>query len=301
MVIGLIDVDGHNFPNLALMRISSYWKSQGAKVEWHSQLSGHYDKVYMSKVFSFSRDYDYYIDADEIYKGGSGYAIELVNGREVYHKELDADLPQDIEQCSPDYTIYPQYDYAIAQTTRGCPRGCPFCIVASKEGRCSHKVADVSQFWQGQKHIDVIDPNITACKERFELYQQYIDTGASITFNQGLDIRLITDKDIYYLNKMKSIDIHFAWDNPKDDLIDLFADFKNKFKYKLLPTVYCLTNFNSTMDENLYRINELCKLGYRPYVMVYDKKHAPKEIKQLQRWCNNRFIFNSCSFEDYRR
>lgn len=301
MVIGLIDVDGHNFPNLALMRISSYWKSQGAKVEWHSQLNGHYDKVYMSKVFSFSRDYDYYIDADEIYRGGSGYAIELVNGREVYHKELDADLPQEIEQCSPDYTIYPQYDYAVAQTTRGCPRGCPFCIVASKEGRCSRKVADVSQFWQGQKHIEVIDPNITACKERFELYQQYIDTGASITFNQGLDIRLITDKDIDYLNKMKSVDIHFAWDNPKDDLIDLFADFKNRFKYKSLPTVYCLTNFNSTMDENLYRINELWKLGYYPYVMVYDKKHAPKEIKQLQRWCNNRFIFKSCSFEDYRR
>jgi len=71
MRIGLIDVDGHNYPNIPLMKISAWHKSQGDSVEWYQpMLSGHMDKVYMSKVFSFTPDYEYFIDSDEIYRGG---------------------------------------------------------------------------------------------------------------------------------------------------------------------------------------------------------------------------------------
>ena len=96
--------------------------------------------------------------------------------------------------------------------------------------------------------------------------------------------------------------LHFAWDNPKDDLEAKFRNFANGFRRKSnIGMVYCLTNFNSTMEENLYRIYTLRDMGYDPYVMVYDKPHAPKEIKQLQRWCNNKIIFKSCKrFEDYK-
>ena len=81
MRIGLIDVDGHRFPNIPLMKISAWHKSQGDHVEWYQPLfSGHMDKVYMSKVFSFTPDYEYYVDADEVIKGGSGYAITLSGG-----------------------------------------------------------------------------------------------------------------------------------------------------------------------------------------------------------------------------
>lgn len=202
----------------------------------------------------------------------------------------------------PDYTIYPEYDFAVAMTTRGCPRGCPFCVVGKKEGRCSRKVADVSDFYAGQKRIEILDPNITACKERFDLYEQYIDTGAILSFNQGLDIRLITDRDIEYINRMKIEDLHFAWDNPKDDLADKFRKFAEASTHKMRnrANVFCLVNYNSTMAENLYRIYTLRDLGYNPYVMIYDKPHAPKEIRHLQRWVNNKYIFRSCpNFADY--
>lgn len=152
MKIGLIDVDGHNFPNLPLMKISAWHKQNGDSVEWYSSLtSGHMDKVYMSKVFSFTPDYPYYIDADEIQKGGSGYCIELADGKEIYHTENDKTLPEKIEHIYPDYSLYPELtkDTAYGFLTRGCPRGCSFCHVKSKEGKKSVKVADLSEFYMG--------------------------------------------------------------------------------------------------------------------------------------------------------
>ena len=306
MKIGLIDVDGHNFPNLALMRISAYHKSVGDTVEWWMGDLFHYDTVYMSKIFSdqYSPDIPEPINADRVIKGGSGYAISLVDGKEIYDKGKDPELPPEIEKMFPDYSIYPQFDFAVAMTSRGCPRGCAFCHVAAKEGRCAVKVADVSDFWNGQKIIKVLDPNITACREKRDLMKQYYETGAQIDFTQGLDIRLINDADIEDLNRMRLINIHFAWDNPKDNLRSKFAYYAKNTKHKPhgdYGTVYVLTNYESTMDDNLYRIYTLRDLGYMPYVMIYNKSYAPKEIRRLARWCNNRKIFKSTKrFEEYK-
>lgn len=304
MRIGLIDVDGHNFPNLALMRISAYHKAQGDIVEWWWSDFIHYDIVYMSKIFSdaYTKDVKEPLNADKVIKGGTGYCISLVDGVEVFDKTKNKELPTEIEKMFPDYSLYPQFDFAVSMTSRGCPRGCSFCHVAAKEGRCSVKVADVSDFWCGQKKIEVLDPNITACRDKRDLFRQYRETNAQIVFNQGLDIRLLNDDDIADINGMRIKDLHFAWDNPKDDLEGKFRNFANGFRRKSnIGMVYCLTNFNSTMEENLYRIYALRDMGYDPYVMVYDKPHAPKEIKMLQRWCNNKIIFKSCKrFEDYK-
>ena len=133
MLIGLHDSDETDFPNYALMKISAWHKAQGDSVEWYEPLfSGHMDRVYMSKVFSFTPDYEYFVNADEVIKGGSGYCIELVNGKEVYHKERDTELPYEIEHIYPDYGLYGITDTAYGFLTRGCPRGCQFCIVAGK-------------------------------------------------------------------------------------------------------------------------------------------------------------------------
>lgn len=303
MKIGLIDVDGHNFPNLALMRISAYHKAKGDEVEWWWTDFIHYDIVYMSKIFSddYTQDIPEPLNADRVIKGGTGYAIHLVDGKEVFDKETHRDLPPEIEKCFPDYSIYPQFDFAVSMTSRGCPRGCSFCHVAAKEGRCSVKVGNVSDFWNGQKEIKVLDPNITACKDKRELMAQYRETGAILDFTQRLDIRLLNDADIEDINHMRIKYLHFAWDNPRDDLKPKFEYFAKNFRRNSdIGTVYCLTNFNSTMEENLYRIYTLRDLGYKPYVMVYDKVHAPKEVRRLQRWCNNKIIFNKCKkFEDY--
>ena len=301
MNIGIIDVDGHNFPNLALMKISAWHKAQGDNVEWWWGF-GEYDRVYMSKVFSFSEDVPDPINAKEVIRGGTGYCISLNDdGIEVFDKTKNNSLPPEMEKCFPDYSIYPQYDFAVAMTSRGCPRGCSFCHVASKEGRCAVKVADVSDFWNGQKRIEVLDPNITACREKRDLFRQYRETGAQIVFNQGLDIRLLNDDDIADINAMRIKDLHFAWDNTKDDLESKFKYFADNFRRKSnIGMVYVLTNFNSTMEDNLYRIYTLRDLGYDPYVMVYDKPNAPRDIRRLQRWCNNKIIFRKCpDFKDF--
>lgn len=307
MKIGLIDVDGHNFPNLALMRISAWHKSQGDEVEWWMGDLFHYDIVYMSKIFSdaYSPDIPEPMNADVVIKGGTGYAISTDGwGVETFDRTKHQNLRPEVEKMFPDYSIYPQFDYAVSMTSRGCPRGCSFCHVASKEGRCSTKVADVSDFWTpdtGKKEIKVLDPNITACREKRDLMRQYAETGCWIDFTQGIDIRLVNDDDIDDLNRMKIRMLHFAWDNPKDEIEEKFRRFAERYRKKgHCKTVYVLTNYNSTMEENLYRIYTLRDLGYDPYVMIYNKPSAPKEIRDLQRWCNNKVIFKSCKkFEDY--
>lgn len=308
--IGLIDIDGgKKFPNLVLMKISAWHKAQGDSVEWYSPWDGRYDEVYISKVFSFSPDYDYVINADHIHRGGSGYCIDMVDGREVFNAARDVKLPSYMEHIYPDYSMYPQLtkDTAYGFLTRGCPRRCGFCIVGDKEGCKSHKVADVKEFWRGQKKITLCDPNILACPDWKELLDQLRDTGASIDFNQGLDIRLMTKEKAELLNGMRISDIHFAWDNIDDRNIILpklkmFADNFNISPHSHKAVVYTLVNYNSTIEQDLERIYTLRDMGYAAYVMVYDKVHAAPIYKSLQRWCNMRSIFYRVpDFKDYNK
>lgn len=308
MQIGLIDVDYNGrFPNIALMKISAWHKRQGDMVEWYTPWGERYDLVYVSKVFSFSPDYDLAINADRVVYGGSGYAIDLEDGREVFRKERDRDLPAEIEHIYPDYSIYPDltYDTAYGFLTRGCPRGCPFCIVGNKEGLASRKVADLNEFWRGQKNIVLCDPNILACKDWKNLLQQLIDSKAWVDFNQGLDIRLMTGEKAYYLGQIKTKEIHFAWDRYNDrskilPKLKLYAKLTKLKSHKTI--VYTLVNYDTTFEQDLERIYTLREMGYWPYVMIYNKKSAAVQYSDLQRWVNNRFIFAKCEkFEDYGR
>lgn len=293
MKIGLIDVDGHHFPNLALMKISAFHKSLGDTVEWCYPFE-HYDLVYQSKIFdeTYSADIDWIPNADKVIKGGTGYGLK-------------DQLPNHIEHTYPDYSLYPELtkDTAYGYLTRGCPRGCLFCIVSEKEGRKSYKCSDLSEFWSGQKYIKLLDPNLLACRDHMELLEQLRTSGSYIDFTQGLDIRMTNKENIDRINCLKIKEIHFAWDNPKDDLIPYFVQYRTLAKHKPhgnFGTVYCLTNFGSTMEENLYRVYTLRDMGFDPYVMIYDKPNAPKEIKDLQRWVNNKIIFGSCKkFDEY--
>ena len=295
MHIGLIDVDSHNFPNLALMKISAWHKKRGDTVEWAFPLAK-YDIVYQSKVFddTYSPDIEWIPQAEKIVKGGTGYG-------------LDNKLPDEIEHIYPDYSLYPNLtdNTAYGYLTRGCPRHCDFCIVGDKEGLRSIRVADLSEFWDGQRYIKLLDPNMLACREHMDLLRQLIDSGAYVDFTQGLDIRLTNEENITAINHLKLKEIHFAWDNPRDNLESKFEFYTRYAKHKphgKYGTVYILTNHGTTMQENLYRVYILRDLGFDPYIMIYDKPNAPREIRDLQRWCNNRRIFRSCQkFEDYKK
>lgn len=306
MKIGLIDVDGHNYPNIPLMKISAWHKLQGDHVEWyHPLFSGHMDKVYMSKVFSFMPDYEYEINADEVVRGGTGYAINLIDGREVFDKSQDKDLPPEIEHIYPDYGLYGITDTAYGFLSRGCPRGCDFCHVKAKEGQCSYKVADLSEFWHGQKDIILCDPNILACPDHIELLKQLVDSKARVEFNQGLDIRLINDRNLELLQQIRLQNIHLAFDRWQDkDIIEpKLRQFVKKTGFnrnKGKTVCYILVNFDTTLEQDIYRIQLCRELNISPYPMIYDKEHCDPVYRHLQRWCNN-FVFWICpTFEEYK-
>lgn len=321
MKIGLVDVDGHNFPNLPLMKISAYHKAKGDDIEMFFPLK-QYDRVYMSKVFddTYTSDMGFCIQADEVVRGGTGYG-------------LDSKLPDEIEHIMPDYALYGITNTAYGFLTRGCPNGkeCKdYCIVSEKEGFTSQKVADILEFWDGQKNIVLLDPNILACRERMDLLKQLADTKAWVDITQGTDARLLTEEIVDALNHIKISMIHFAWDHmAREKAIMRGLEIYRKFG-KLGERdrrVYVLVNLNTTMEENLYRVYTLREMTFDPYIMIFDKgsfvnleKHRLRPMRELfqkfsdeqidhfkqcwrlQRWVNNKWIFRTCErFEDYER
>lgn len=289
--IGLIDVDSHNFPNLCLMKLSAYHKAQGHQVCFWNPLF-YFDVVYKSRVFTdtYSKDNITVRNAGQVIKGGTGYGP-------------GPDLPDEIEHSYPDYSLYPQYsETAYGFLSRGCPRGCGFCIVGGKEGRKSRKVADLSEFWRGQREIKLMDANLLACPDHESLLLQLAESRALVDFSQGLDIRLITRDNVALLNQVRTKAVHFAWDNPDEDLTRYFRQFLEwtSIKNPRLRRVYLLTNYGSTHEQDLYRVETLRQIGFDPYVMIYEKPTAPPITRHLQRWVNNKRLFYAIpSFSDY--
>lgn len=305
MKIGIYDVDSHNFPNLALMKISAYHKQNGDDVERVLPVC-RYDRIYASKVFGdeYTTVKNLCLQSDDVRLGGTGFAIMVENGKEIYRKEKDGDLPYEIEHIYPDYSLYPELtkDTAYGFLTRGCPNNCGFCIVSKKEGLQSRKVANLSEFWRGQKYIKLLDANILACRDRIELLQQLADSGAKVDIMQGLDARFITDEIAVLINNIRADCFHFAFDFMKNEtaIIKGLQTFKKVCKKHISRlTVYMLTNYDTTIDEDLYRVKVIESCGYTPDVRIYRKPSAPQILKDLQRWCNNRYIHGSCEFMDY--
>lgn len=310
MNIALIDVDSHNFPNLPLMKISSWHKSKGDSVEFVKPFV-RYDKAYMSKVFTESKEPNCEINCKKISRGGSGY-------------DLENKLPYEIEHSCPDYSLYPQYNFAVGMLTRGCPRcNHTFCITPIKDGCKSVKVADLSEFWIGQNKIVLLDQNILACKDRISLLHQLQESKAEVEFNGGIDARFVTDGIIEELRQIKVKDYHFAWDDPNENLESNFKLIKESgIKNPNSIGVYVLTNFWSSIEQDLHRIYTLRSMGFMPFVMIFDKqlyvdsrgrwlpgvanKFTREDLihfkitQHLQRWCNNRKLIKvSPRFDDY--
>ena len=309
MKIGLIAPDSHNFPNLPIMKISAYHKAQGNAVEWYKP-EEQYDAVYCSIIFSETERPEI-ANAAEVYYGGSG--IDLENS-----------LPDAIEHQIPDYSIYPQYDFAVGLLTRGCPRvNHTFCVTPKKDGCVSRKVADLTEFWTGQKKIHLLDQNLLACKDRIDLLNQLAESGAEIDFKGGLDAHYMNEEIAAVLKRVKVNNYFFAWDDPKDDLSARFefiasSGIKNPDRI----SVYVLTNYWSTTEEDLRRVYTLRKMGFVPFVMIYDKQKFVdargrwragvedrftyeelrhfKVCQYMQRWCGARRLMKSCpDFEQY--
>ena len=273
------------------MKLSAYHKAAGDTVEWWRPFR-RYDIVYKSRVFTdtYSKDEITVRNAARVIKGGTGYGT-------------DNALPYDVEHTRPDYSLYPQFSgTAYGFLSRGCPRNCGFCIVSGKEGRESVKTADLSEFWNGQKEIKLMDANLLACADHENLIEQLAQSRALVDFTQGLDIRLVNRDNISLLNRVRTKAVHFAWDNPNEDLTGHFQRFLDftTVKSSRNRRVYVLTNYGSTHEQDLYRVNTLRAMGFDPYVMIYERPTAPPITRHLQRWVNNKRIFYTVNdFSDY--
>lgn len=214
MKVGLIDVDCHGkqkkwgatvYPNLALAKIAAYHKSRGDTVEWYDPMfSGHCDVVYMSKIFNFSPDYNYFVDTDELVKGGTGYDLSKV-------------LPQEIDDMQPDLSIYPEVpsDTSYGFLTRGCSNSCAWCVVPRKEGKV-RPYWDIDRVANGRRKVVLMDNNILAAGDyAHEQLRKIAERGYRIDFNQALDARLVTPQFAEELAACKWIDrIRFGCDTP---------------------------------------------------------------------------------------
>lgn len=312
MKIGLIDVDSHNFPNLCLMKLSAYHKAKGHTVEWWNA-KGRYDLVYKSRVFTdtYSKDTITVTNAEQVIFGGTGY-------------DTKNRLPPEVEHSYPDYSIYPQFfGIAYGFLSRGCPRNCGFCIVSSKEGRKSVKVADLSEFWKWQPEIKIMDANLLACPDHENLIEQLIRSRAWVDFSQGLDIRLVNRDNVSLLNRVRIKAVHFAWDNPDEDLTGYFQRFLDltAIKSSRQRRVYVLTNYGSTHEQDLYRVNTLRATEYGDMEARKALAQQQKELFKAQarmteldtlfrklyednalgRLTDERFVFLTSGYEDEKK
>ena len=292
MRVGLIDVDGHNFPNLALMKLSAWHKAQGDSVTWYQPLftTEPLDRIYMSKVFTFTPDYPYMINAEEIVMGGTGY-------------KLYTDLPEQVDRVFPDYSIYPKYSFAIGFLTRGCIRKCPWCIVPRKEG-----FIRAAATWQQIKRPDsrdivFMDNNVLACEHGVNQIADMAGKDIRIDFNQALDARLITPEIANLLARVKWIKyVRMACDTSA-----MLPVIERAVGYLLNAGIpkwrlwaYVLVQ---DVQESHDRIIALDKMGVEPFAQPYrdfDGGEPTKEQKRLARWCNNKSVFRTCQFRDYR-
>lgn len=297
--------DNHNFPSLPAMKISAWHKSKGDIVKILETSVEPCDIFYECKAFSdiYSCELESIPQCQQHIKGGSGYAISVKNGKEVYEKEKDVSLANDIEYQYPDYELYPQYkNNAYGFLTRGCCNNCSFCIVSKKEGMCSKQVSNLSEFWNGQNNIKLMDGNLLACKAREILLQQLIDSGASIDYTQGLDARFITNDIAKLICKTNIKMLHFAFDFMENESkiikgLETFKQYAEVTDREL--KVYILTNYNTTHAEDWYRVKKVMELGYSPDIRIYQKGTHDQFLTDLARWANNSRIYRSSDFSDY--
>lgn len=311
-MIGLIDIDS-KLPNLALMKISTYYKALGEQVEF-VQEGRKYERIYASCIFTWNHRkaeilQDLYGSTIEI--GGLGWDVK---------KTLDPV----IERVKPDYELYTpeiiepkliggiktkEYRHkkalmiskmGIGFTSRGCVRNCGFCFVPSKEGRLRQEseIADIIN--PKSNVITLYDNNLTADPLCIEKLHEIRDRKLVVNISQGVDIRLMTEDKAWALSEVKHLySLHYAWDLMKDESsvmehIRLLLRYVKAWRHMC----YILIGYNTSLEEDLYRVKTLDFLGIKPYAMKYNNHQDDPRLNHFAGWVNGCY-HKVCSFEEY--
>ena len=290
MKIGLIDVDGHGrFPNLALMRLAAYHKTKGDAVEWWAGFT-HDDRVYMSKVFTFTPDFEFCIDADEIITGGTGY-------RDY------SSLPPEVEAAAPDYSIYPRFRQAVGFLTRGCIRDCPWCIVPQKEGTIRPAATWEQIKRPDSREILFLDNNVLASDFGLEQIDRMGREKVWVDFNQGLDARLITPEIAAALARLHWIRfIRLSCDTSAMlPVVEQATAYLREAG--VAPSRFWCYALVQDVEEAHRRVTALREMGVEPFAQPYrsyDGGEPTAEQKAFARWVNVKSAFKSCDWKDFR-
>lgn len=310
MAIGLIDVDS-KIPNLALMKISNYYKELGEEVEFVQQ-GKEYEKIFASAIFTRSKKecenlLELYGDKIEI--GGTGWDINKV-------------LPKEIECSKADYNLYTAEEIAsrmrgimtkerklqkateivnagMGFTSRGCVRQCGFCFVPKKEGKF-HNVAEIKDLINPRSNVLILhDNNLTADPNCINKLHEIRDRKLVVDINQGCDVRLINEDIAKALSEVKHLrSLHYAWDlmgfeKQVMEGIDILSKYIKPYKHMC----FMLVGFNTTFEEDMYRFIKLRELKVDAFVMIYNED-KDKRLRHFARWVNSR-IYKSCEWEEY--
>ncbi len=294
MKIGLVQVDG-NLPNMALMQICAYHEALGDSVEWwKGPLWNHeYDKVYASKLFSFS-------EMPNLPEGA------IVGGTGI---DFSNRLPEDIATCKPSWTLYPDCKFHLGFSMKGCRFVCKFCCVPKKEGRpwANSSIDEMLTNPNGGNKLMLMDNDFFGGPNWKTDLSRITELKLKVCFVQGLNIRIITQEQAemlaqcnYTNSKFNQKYLTFAWDRNFDERlvmkgIQTCVDAGIPANHMQF---FVLIGFDSTPEQDMYRVMKLKELGCMPFVMPYNK--SDRYQKAFARWVNNRAVFKSCSWEDYK-
>lgn len=283
-MIGLLQVDG-KYPNLALMHLGAWLRDNGQSVRWIMPIEQtRCETVYASKIFQYS--YAGYVRSDAV-RGGTGWQ----DWREL------PDLPIEAEHSYPAYDMA-GCNYAMGFLTRGCIRKCPYCVVPNKEGQIHHH-AHLSEWWRGQKQIRLLDANLTASPDAIGYLEELSASQAQVDFSQGLDARLVTQEFCTVLAKVRRWgQVHTAWDwaESESQIMPGLRMLRDSLPIGAL-MAYVLIGYNSTLEQDLYRVTRLREEKIDPFVMPYKKDDNYQ--RAFARWVNRKELFKSCSWSEY--
>lgn len=333
-MIGLIDIDS-KIPNLALMKLSTYYKSIGEEVKLYSMPSCYKkqiknigdvyytasdiekecDQIYASTIFTRSKPITYILNevcGEKISIGGTGSDNPLMK------------LPDYVEKSKADYELYTPEEIAIRMTgigtkahklakateivnaghgftSRGCIRACPFCMVPKCEGKF-RQVAEIGDLINPKSNVLILhDNNITADPDCIDKLHEIRDRKLIVDINQGCDVRLMTDEIAKAMSEVKHLrSLHYAWDlmgfeNQVMEGIEVLSKYIKPYRHMC----FMLVGFNTSYEEDEYRMHKLVELGVDPFVMVYNENEKGDiRLKHFARWVNSR-IYKTCKFEDY--
>jgi len=299
----LVDVDS-TIPNLALMKLSTHYKAQGFTVDlmrlkYKGFKAGKkrsvidaagYTSVFVSIIFTTNKDVIGVKNCEDVQFGGTGY-------------DLTIKLPDEIDNCEEDYQLYGEREFSYGFITRGCIRNCSFCFVPKKEGMI-HLYRTVDQIVKHKK-VKFMDNNILAHPEHEAILQEIVDKKIRCQFNQGLDLRLLTEKNAELLSKIKYIgEYFFAF-----DFIGLKSIIAKNYKLfqKYVPKdwrarfyVYC--NAETPIEDVIYRV-EWCRQNKALVYFMRDKNCENSEHRSfysdVASYCNNVALYKKFTFNQF--